>query len=108
MRKAGWYWVINEDLAKGWIAAEWKDEWGDGDLFWCGCGEGFDDDQCQKIGPRIPTPDEPWQTVPIEPTREMLREAATSDGATDEVAIGYGMASAAYDWNLMLAAAPKP
>ena len=66
-RQAGWYWV-KEEGCPSWVVAEHPQEeeaeWVDNsgrELYWVA-----------EVGPRIPTPDEPWQCVPVEPTREML------------------------------------
>lgn len=88
-RQDGWYWV-KEHSYENWVAWHWN-----GVDF-----AGVDEDCFAEIGPRIPTPDEPWQCVPVEPTREMLE----STGDTSASAY-HGMLGA---WTVMLAAAPKP
>lgn len=104
-RKAGFYWV---KYCGEWAAMEWYS--GRGLIHqWLFGPESLEDEHLDEIGPRIPTPDEMegWQLVPVEPTQAMLREAATSDGTEDEEEIGYAVASAAWDYHLMLAAAPR-
>lgn len=87
-RDAGWYWVrVCEGGAWGcfnWNGSKWKDSDGL-----------YDDALFDVVGPRIPTPDEPWQCVPKEPNSAMLA-AVSCPGC------------AATDYAHMLAAAPKP
>ena len=74
-RKAGWYWV---KLRHGeWVPCEWLPDadypddaecWVDAPLSPMGYAR---DEQFEQIGPRIPTPDEPWKCVPVQPTRKM-------------------------------------
>lgn len=62
-----------------------------------GYGKYLDESCFEVVGPRIPTPDEPWQCVPVEPTHNMLE------------ASGYDISIEAVEaWQAMLAAAPKP
>ena len=94
-REAGWYWV-KWPHEKEWFAARYmgrvreRHMWSSGDI--------IQSDAPSFIGPRIPTPDEPWQCVPKEANREMVK-AAMDRGA----AFGAGAHYAA-----MLAFAPKP
>ncbi len=83
-RKQGWYWV---SIASGtWEVAEWaQGRWW---TLWDEPGDGIDDalardSDMDKIGPRIPSPDEPWQTVPTEPTQEMIDAAMYRAGESD-------------------------
>lgn len=86
-RKPGWYWVH--------VYGNWEPAYtDDGDVF------DHIDSRVDKVGPRIPTPDEPWQCVPIVPTREMME----STGDTSAEAYS-GMLGA---WMMMLSSAPKP
>lgn len=90
-RQKAWYWTKVDDC---WGALEWDGEsWAYGD-------KEFGDEYLDHIGSRIPTPDEPWQTVPVEPTIEMY------DRALHDEAHGSDTAEAV--WVSMLAAAPKP
>ena len=60
-RKPGWYWV-KEHHYDDWEAWYWN-----GTDF-----SGVGEDCCAEIDQRIPTPDEPWQAVPVVPTEKML------------------------------------
>lgn len=86
-RKAGWYWVKHKDQDDWepdyWLGSEWM------------CAELYSHD---RIGPRIPDPDEPWQCVPVEPTEDMRKAATARVGPF----ISYAC------WDAMLDAAPKP
>lgn len=95
MRRPGWYWVRKTGC--DWQPAEWAIttvgdchyvSW-DSELADTGLDADF-----EEIGPRIPTPDEPWQTVPVNPTREMMN-ATPLTYAPNAV------------WRDMLAAAPS-
>lgn len=88
-RQNGWYWV-KEHISEDWAAWYWN-----GDDF-----RGQDEECFAVIGDRIPTPDDPWQCVPVEPTAEMI-EAAREQHEGD----AYLPASL---HRAMLAAAPKP
>ena len=85
-RQAGWYWV-KEHSYENWVAWHWN-----GVDF-----SGVDEDCFAEIGPRIPTPDEPWQCVPVEATADML----------DVLTLGH-LVTATRRWREALAAAPKP
>ncbi|WP_306168798.1 hypothetical protein [Halomonas sp. MMSF_3323] len=87
-RQAGWYWV-KEHSYENWVAWHWN-----GVDF-----AGVDEDCFAEIGPRIPTPDEPWQCVPVEPTREMAESGQIASEAGCHVEGIYCD---------MIAAAPKP
>ncbi|MBY5943087.1 hypothetical protein KUW00_19615 [Halomonas sp. DP5N14-9] len=85
-RQAGWYWV-KEHSYENWAAWHWN-----GVDF-----AGVDEDCFAVIGPRIPSPDEPWQCVPVEATADML----------DVLTLGH-LVTAPRRWREALAAAPKP
>ena len=85
-RQAGWYWV-KEHSYENWVAWHWN-----GVDF-----AGVDEDCFAVIGPRIPSPDEPWQCVPVEATADML----------DVLTLGH-LVTAPRRWREALAAAPKP
>lgn len=87
MRKPGWYWVKD--------GGQWEPLWFNGEM-WDGHHH---DAEIREIGPRIPTPDEPWQCVPTEPTAAM-KKAADVDTP--------GPMTAWKCWQVMLAAAPRP
>ena len=60
-RKAGWYWAM--------IDGEWAPlYWDGGRWLYIGTRQ----NAVTEVGHRIPTPDEPWQLVPVEPTPDML------------------------------------
>lgn len=83
-RQAGWYWVRCCANCR-WEVAECHDtgEWSVMAPY--------------EVGPRIPTPEESWQTVPVEATPDMME------------ASGYGASIETLEaWMEMLAAAPKP
>lgn len=88
-RQPGWYWV------KTLLQDDWECRYWNGD-HWFGQGMYH---QPSEIGPRIPTPDEPWQTVPVEATTSMV-----IDG---ECAVDAGCAISEL-WASLIAAAPKP
>lgn len=102
MRQAGWYWVLlSESLSRR--AAQW--EWDaarheHGKWFLSGSAIHLPEGVIHTVGPRIPTPDEPWQTVPVNPTQEMLE--STGDVSAEAYS---GMLGA---WTIMLANAPNP
>lgn len=92
-RQPGWYWVW-------FMGREGCARWDGDDWFIAGL-EGDVPESCfSEIGSRIPTPDEPWQTVPVEPTREMLE--SIGDNSAEAYA---GMLGA---WTAMLTTAPRP
>jgi hypothetical protein len=82
-RKAGWYWVKD--------GGQWEPLWFNGEM-WDGHHH---DAEIREIGPRIPTPDEPWDIVPAVPTDTMIE-------------VGELAQSAFSTWMGMKAAAPKP
>ena len=84
-RKAGWYWVK--------VTARWEPAYFDGLEFT------LDHGPIAKLGSRIPTPDESWQCVPIEPTMKMRQSAGL--GAHQELRMWKA-------WDAMLSTAPKP
>lgn len=85
-RKAGWYWVK--------VTARWEPAYFDGLEFT------LDHGPIAKLGPRIPTPDEPWQCVPKEPTQEMQNHGS--------VARYHERLDCKGLYKAMLSAAPKP
>lgn len=86
-RQPGWYWV------QEWMMEDWQPRyWSDG-----GFDGGLSDEVFAVIGPRIPTPDEPWQTVPTEVTPDML----------DVQTLG-NLVTASRRWRDTLAVAPDP
>ena len=92
-RQEGWYWVKPD--ADQWEAAFW-----DGGAWLIVDAEGsWPESEVEIVGQRIPSPDEPWVTVPVEATPEMLHSAGNSAEAY------HGMLGA---WTLMLRNAPKP
>lgn len=87
-RKAGWYWVKLIEGGK-WRCFKWNGS------AWCDKRSEYPEDIFDVIGPRIPTPDEPWQCVPVEATDEMVEA-------------GYMKIDLKQKWVVMLATAPKP
>ena len=90
-RSNGLYWCKIKQ-SEEWSAIEWAEgKWVVGLI------------DCQadvvQVGPRIPTPDEPWQCVPIEPTMKMRQSAGL--GAHQELRMWKA-------WDAMLSTAPKP
>lgn len=79
-------WQVAEYCEDGWLVTGIQDAMTEGDF--------------EEIGPRIPTPDEPWQMVPVElGDNRRLRHALFPLGdpqAQEE------------HWRDVLAAAPKP
>lgn len=79
-RREGWYWV---KYAKG---DEWQcayyDPWSDAFLFaeW----GAISSHSVKQVGPRIPSPDETFAVVPVEPTQEMIEEGAKAIVSWDE------------------------
>ncbi len=95
-RKPGWYWVKWPHETK-WCVAQYMGRVGER-LMWSS-GDIIQADAPGEIGPRIPTPDEPWQMVPVKLSEEM-DEACEAEWLEVD------------DWNAlyatMLKAAPKP
>lgn len=105
-RKAGWYWV---KLDGEWHASQYRPghiRGGDGvEAPWSfGILLSMEEAEIEEIGPRISTPDEPWQTVPAEPTPEMMQAGYWS--GSGDVSVNESWARREV-WNRMLAAAPK-
>ncbi|MEL7966329.1 hypothetical protein AAG587_08130 [Vreelandella neptunia] len=69
-RKEGWYWVRPNKAADKWRPDYYKD--GKWRVIWSVPEE---DPIHFEIGPRIPTPDEPWQCVPSNGTTERMDDA---------------------------------
>lgn len=67
--KAGWYWV------KAYSDAPWECSYWNGSA-WKNASPNH---QHHEVGPRIPTPDEDWVTVPKEATIDMQRAIRTPD-----------------------------
>lgn len=86
-RKEGWYWIKSNHAAL-WECMQWNG------AAWC-CSNAASSPAI--IGDYIPTPDEPWQSVPKEATPDM-REVQT---LSNEVI-------AVRRWRDTLAVAPKP
>lgn len=77
-RKPGWYWVAlpyhdgrNGGFSPGpWVCMEWEE----GEGWWFEeQGRSIRDDGLHSIGPRIPSPDEPWVCVPVDIAPPMRR-----------------------------------
>ncbi len=89
-RQVGWYHVrtgLGPECAK-WDGKHW---------IIAGSMHSYDDSDFVGIGGRIPAPDEPWQTVPVEPTtRQVAAGIEAYDGKCEK------------SYRAMLAAAPKP
>lgn len=96
-RQLGWYW-IRFNPGERWEIAEW-DGIGWGGMDWCIIY--YDPKRPEatpdEIGPRIPTPDEPWQTVPNEANADMM----------DVLTLGNHV-TAGRRWRDTLAVAPEP
>ena len=90
MRKPGWYWV------KFGNGNDWECKRLVPSGYWAS-HDGVMETEPSEVGPRIPTPDEPWQCVPVEATPDML----------DVQTLGYHT-PASKRWRETLAAAPKP
>lgn len=97
-RKPGWYWV-KVAQCPDWECARWRlGEW---ELV--GRYSASMSDHVYAVGPRIPTPGEPWQCVPTHsPTIDMVESGAC------HVWRGQDYERAKACWRAMLAAAPKP
>lgn len=86
-RQEGWYWVKQESDSPWEIARLSKENFENIEAFWA------------VVGDRIPTPDEPWQTVPVRLTHRM------DLAGTDAIVRGRFAYIVYAD---MLAEAPKP
>ena len=97
-RKAGWYWCVMDGALFPiyYSGATW---WKGGHKLW---------EEPRIVSGRIPTPEEPWQCVPAEPTIEML--AALGWDGDVNLAIGHGAITGELEgaYAAMLAVAPKP
>lgn len=100
-RKEGWYWVRLEDFNE-WIPWEWRISSRSPEGLW------YNSENPIEIGPRIPTPDEPWQCVPkqldiamVEEFEERLAEQGWSAEAAGEI-------DKQDIWDAQLDVAPKP
>lgn len=89
-RKAGWYWV-KTDYQSEWEAAQFDgDDW-----HVTGADQKWDESMLDEIGSRIPTPDEPWATVPVQPDESMIDAAFWAWGSTDVRSVYIDMISSA-------------
>lgn len=104
-RKKGWYWVKWANIGR---YNSWCPSW------WCVEEESWWAEECYQshadvvsIGPYIPTPDEPWKCVPLEPTEAMLKNAYFyndfEDGGTGSVE-GFNLGI----YTMMLETSPNP
>ena len=84
----------DENTGGKWVPWEWIEE---SEVL---CARWYHSLSFSEIGSRIPTPDEPWQCVPVALTEEMVDEALSTIGALGE--------QVDEAWSDMLAAAPKP
>ena len=66
MRKPGWYWV------KFGNGNDWECKRLVPSGYWAS-HDGVMETEPSEVGPRIPTPDETWQCVPVEPPSELMR-----------------------------------
>tara|TARA_B100000929_G_C15452181_1_gene401531 strand:+ start:246 stop:668 length:423 start_codon:yes stop_codon:yes gene_type:complete len=69
-RKAGWYWVRPDDENDPWETAHWSGK------RWSFMRTRQQSERVALAGPRIPTPDEPWQCVPSNGSTEQMDDAA--------------------------------
>lgn len=91
-RKEGWYHVKVGDY---WTCAYWH---GKG---WTVLGVNqCSDKYFDEIGQRIPSPEEPWVTVPVEPTQEMQNAGSVARYHERKDCKGV--------YHAMTSAAPKP
>ena len=98
-RKPGFYWVIHAAFDQ-WQVAEYFHE--DGWML-AGIDGSMGEGAFEVIGDRIPAPDEPWQTVPANPTHEMhLAGESSYEGGMSECPDPISI------YKDMLSAAPKP
>lgn len=96
-REAGWYWVK--------VTAKWEPAYFDGLEFT------LDHGPIAKLGPRIPTPDEPWQCVPKDPNSDQVDAGCEATGECErlgECHLECDCSSVPKVYRAMLSAAPKP
>ncbi|KJZ10420.1 hypothetical protein TW86_14060 [Halomonas sp. S2151] len=114
-RKEGWYWVKTDCLGREprveWDCLYWCTE-DEGEAAWL-CAAGVDiEDDVLEVGPRIPTPDEPWQCVPAKPTLEMQKayfESIDENMQRGQTDLRFGrFDNQRLGYQRMLSAAPKP
>lgn len=86
-RKEGWYWV------KAYNDAPWECTYWNGRA-WRNASPNHEH---YRVGPRIPTPDEGWVTVPAEANADMMEVLTLGNKVT-----------APRRWRDTIAAAPKP
>lgn len=100
IRQPGWYWAMHAAFDDPQVVQYCPS---DGFMI-AGISGAFDEDSFESIGPRIPTPDEPWQTVPAEATAEMCDGFRRAEHIYEQ---GVGEQPGTH-WRFMLAAAPRP
>ncbi|QHD50011.1 hypothetical protein [Vreelandella aquamarina] len=102
-RADGWYWVKPDDKGDPWETAHWSGR------AWSFMRTRQQSGTVAATGPRIPTPDEPWQCVPKEPDESML--ATLHERVLISCKPSRQEASILNDrklWSHLLAAAPTP
>lgn len=99
-RQPGWYWAMHAAFDEPQVVQYCPS---DGFMI-AGISGAFDEDAFESIGDRIPAPDEPWQTVPVE-LIDWIRGAQRLMRALPD---GGGWPAAADQADMLLAAAPKP
>lgn len=100
-RKEGFYWIMH-DAFDGWQAGQWED----GAWMLAGINKSLADEQMEVIGPRIPSPDEPWQCVPETPDWSMLSADGCSKHHDGQPCLHHD--NRRRIWKAMLRAAPHP
>lgn len=88
-RQPGWYWIMPRGFSK-WVAAELIDG---SDRFLSHSGR-VHPDVCE-IGPRIPSPDEPWQCVPQDADANMLEATGLDNSFFEAEAVWQDILDAA-------------
>jgi len=88
---------------EGWYHTKLDGVWGCCEYYngeWVVLDKAFTDHWFDEIGPRIPSPDEPWVTVPVEQTDKMYRRLywhmVTCSGKMKDI------------WGELISSAPKP
>lgn len=103
-RADGWYWVKLED-SDGWIPWEWRSSSRSPQGTW------FNSETPIEVGQRVPTPDEPWQCVPKEPTEDMMHAGCVATGDCERIGechLDCHFSPAPKVYRAMLSAAPTP
>ncbi|WP_252108943.1 MULTISPECIES: hypothetical protein [unclassified Halomonas] len=106
-REPGFYFV-QHPAHDGWLAGMLDDE---GRWMVVGYGKYLSEGSFEAIGPRIPSPDEPWQCVPKEPTGDQVDAGCQAIGDCERLGECHGdcdCSPAPKVYRAMLAAAPKP